>query len=123
MKTPHYLEHRKRLRERFRKAGFEGFRKRGKRKISSTNALIEYCTVVMSGLGDEQFRVIFLNSQNEVMADEVVQEGPVDQSVVYPGKVMERALYHKAGALVFVHNHPGGSCRPGYFRFLERGLL
>lgn len=82
------------------------------KQITSTRALLDYCKVAMSGLGDEQFRVIFLNSQNGVIADEVLQEGTVNQSVVYPRKVMERAIYHKASSLIFVHNHPGGSCKP-----------
>ncbi len=83
-----------------------------KKKISSTLELLDYCRAEMKGLRDEQFRTIFLNAQNEVIADEVIQEGTVDQSVVYPRKVMERALYHKASALIFVHNHPSGHPRP-----------
>ena len=66
----------------------------------------------MAGLKDEQFMAVFLDSANEVIADEVIQEGTVNQSVVYPRKVMERALHYKATALIFVHNHPSGACRP-----------
>jgi DNA repair protein RadC len=80
--------------------------------ISSTGALLDYCHTVMSGLRDEQFRAIYLNSQNSVIGDEVIQEGTVNQSVVYPRKVMERALRQGATALIFVHNHPGGSSKP-----------
>lgn len=184
MEKPHYLGHRRRLRERFRNTGFEGFRdyealelllgyaiprrdvkpvakalaekfgglrgvldapyeelvevegikensatflaalkgcavaylreraKEGRATVSSTSALLDYCRAAMGGLGDEQFRAVFLNTQNEVIADEVIQEGTVDRSVVYPRKVMERALHHKASALIFVHNHPSGNCRP-----------
>jgi DNA repair protein RadC len=83
-----------------------------RKKISSTSALLDYCRSAMSGLRDEQFRAVFLNSQNEVIEDEVINEGTVNQSVVYPRKVMERALHHGATAMIFVHNHPGGSCRP-----------
>ena len=83
-----------------------------KRQITSTSELLNYCRMAMSGLRDEQFRVIFLNSQNEVVGDEVLQEGTVNHSVVYPRKVMERALIHKAASLIFVHNHPGGSHKP-----------
>ncbi|MDA8170627.1 MAG: DNA repair protein RadC [Nitrospiraceae bacterium] len=82
------------------------------RKISSTMALIDYCMTEMKGLRDEQFRTIFLNSQNEMLADEVIQEGTVDQAVVYPRKVMERALHYKATGMIFVHNHPSGSFKP-----------
>jgi DNA repair protein RadC len=81
-------------------------------RITSTSALMDYLRAVMGGLRDEHFRALFLNSQNELIADEVIQEGTVNQSVVYPRKVMERALFHKASAIIFVHNHPSGRCRP-----------
>ena len=81
----------------------------GQSVISNTQVLLDYCKTVMSGLRDEQFRAIYLNATNSVIGDEVIQEGTVNQSVVYPRKVMERALKHGATALIFVHNHPGGS--------------
>ena len=184
MDRPHYRGHRARLRQRFRKTGFEGFQDyealellltyavprrdvkplakrlikrfgslqgvldapfedllkedgltensatyikalkdcsalylRGRSRqegdiIASTGALLDYCRVKLAGLRDEQFMAVFLNASNEVIADEVMQEGTVNQSVVYPRKVMERALYHGATALIFVHNHPSGACRP-----------
>ena len=81
-------------------------------RISSLSALVDYCRTAMGGLPDEQFRVIFLNSQNEIIAEEVVQEGTVNQTVVYPRKVLELALKHKACGLILVHNHPSGSLTP-----------
>ncbi len=89
-----------------------GRTRKGAQAISSTGALLNYCRVKLAGLRDEQFLAVFLDSANEVIADEVIQEGTVNQSVVYPRKVMERALYHSATALIFVHNHPSGACRP-----------
>jgi DNA repair protein RadC len=83
-----------------------------RQQISSLSALIDYCRTAMGGLADEQFRVIFLNSQNEVMAEEIVQEGTVNQTVVYPRKVLELALKHKATGLILVHNHPSGNLSP-----------
>ncbi len=80
--------------------------------ISSLSALVDYCRTAMGGLPDEQFRVIFLNSQNEIIAEEVVQEGTVNQTVVYPRKVLELALKHKACGLILVHNHPSGNLTP-----------
>ena len=80
--------------------------------ISSPEALIKYCKSAMAGLGNEQFRVVYLNTKNEVIADEPLQEGTVDQSAVYPRKIIERALDHRASALIFVHNHPSGSPEP-----------
>jgi DNA repair protein RadC len=83
-----------------------------RQKISSLNTLVDYCRASMGGLPDEQFRVIFLNSQNEVIAEEIVQEGTVNQTVVYPRKVLELALKHKATGLILVHNHPSGNLTP-----------
>jgi DNA repair protein RadC len=81
-------------------------------KIASLSALVDYCRTAMGGLADEQFRVIFLNSQNEIIAEEIVQEGTVNQTVVYPRKVLELALKHKATGLILVHNHPSGNLTP-----------
>jgi len=81
-------------------------------RISSLSALVDYCRTSMGGLADEQFRVLFLNSQNEIMAEEIVQEGTVNQTVVYPRKVLELALKHKATGLILVHNHPSGNLTP-----------
>ena len=80
--------------------------------IKSLDNLVDYCRASMGGLPDEQFRVIFLNSQNEVIGEEIVQEGTVNQTVVYPRKVLELALKHKATGLILVHNHPSGHLTP-----------
>lgn len=80
--------------------------------ISSPGDLIAYCRSKMEWLKDEHFRLIYLNNRNQVIEEEVLQEGTVDQAVVYPRKVMERALALKATALILVHNHPGGSPTP-----------
>lgn len=80
--------------------------------IASPGDLIAYLRSKMEWLKDEQFRLIYLNTRNQVIEEEVLQEGTVDQAVVYPRKVMERALALKATALILVHNHPGGSPTP-----------
>jgi DNA repair protein RadC len=97
------------------KACAESYLKEGvldRQKISSLSALVDYCRTAMGGLADEQFRVLFLNSQNEIIAEELVQEGTVNQTVVYPRKVLELALKHKATGLILVHNHPSGNLTP-----------
>ena len=97
------------------KACSEHYLKEGvldRQKISSLSTLVDYCRTSMGGLADEQFRVIFLNSQNEIIAAEIVQEGTVNQTVVYPRKVLELALKHKATGLILVHNHPSGNLTP-----------
>ncbi|RLA88665.1 MAG: hypothetical protein DRG58_07300 [Deltaproteobacteria bacterium] len=83
-----------------------------RQRIPSLTALVDYCRVSMGGLKDEQFRVIYLNPQNEIIAEEIIQEGTVDQAVVYPRKVLEMALKHKATGLILVHNHPSGNLTP-----------
>jgi DNA repair protein RadC len=83
-----------------------------RQQLKSLSNLIDYCRASMGGLTDEQFRVIFLNSGNEVIAEEIVHEGTVNQTVVYPRKVLELALKHKATALILVHNHPSGNLTP-----------
>jgi len=81
-------------------------------QISSTKALLDYCMVSMGGLKDERFNVIYLNAQNRIIQTEVIQEGVVNQAVVYPRKILEKALRHKASAIILVHNHPSGNIKP-----------
>lgn len=83
-----------------------------RQRIPSLTALIDYYRTSMGGLKDEQFRVLFLNCQNEIIAEEIIQEGTINQTAVYPRKVLELALNHKAASLILVHNHPGGSLPP-----------
>ncbi len=80
--------------------------------ISSPADLVTYCTSAMAHLPDEQFRVVYLNAKNEVIKDDIVQEGTVDQTAVYPRKIIEQALQEKAVALILVHNHPSGNPEP-----------
>ena len=80
--------------------------------ISSPADLVTYCTSAMAHLPDEQFRVVYLNAKNEIIKDEIVQEGTIDQTAVYPRKIIEQALQEKAVALILVHNHPSGNPEP-----------
>jgi DNA repair protein RadC len=80
--------------------------------ISSWSQLIEYCQVTMGHLKVEQFRLLFLDRENRLMADEVQQTGTVDQTSVYPREVLKRALELGASALILVHNHPSGNPTP-----------
>jgi DNA repair protein RadC len=83
-----------------------------RQRILSLDVLVDYCRTAMGGLKDEQFRVLYLNSQNEIIAEEVLQEGTVNQTVVYPRKILELALKHKATGLILVHNYPSGNLNP-----------
>jgi len=81
-------------------------------QVSCTGELYAYCRMVMGGLKDEQFRVIYLDAQNRVIDSEAIEEGIVNQAVVYPRKVIEKALQKKASALILAHNHPSGHVKP-----------
>lgn len=74
--------------------------------ISSWTALIDYCTASMAYNKTEQFRILFLDRKNVLIADEVQQEGTVDHTPVYPREVVKRALELNASAIILVHNHP-----------------
>ncbi len=80
--------------------------------LSSWKQLIEYCQVALRHEKAEQFRVLFLDRKNKLMADEVRQRGTVDHAPVYPREVVKRALELGASALILVHNHPSGDPTP-----------
>jgi DNA repair protein RadC len=80
--------------------------------ISSWNALIDYCTAQMAYDPTEQFRLLFLDRKNRLIADEAQQRGTVDHTPVYPREVVKRALELNASALIMVHNHPSGDPTP-----------
>jgi DNA repair protein RadC len=80
--------------------------------LSSWDALVNYCCAAMADEPVEQFRIIFLNRRNAVIADEVQQRGTVDHTPVYPREIMRRAIELGASALVLVHNHPSGDPAP-----------
>lgn len=80
--------------------------------ISSWAALLDYLRYNMADLKIEQFRVLFLNKKNVLIADEVMAMGTIDQTPVYPREIVKKSIYHEAGAIILVHNHPGGDTRP-----------
>jgi DNA repair protein RadC len=82
------------------------------KRLSSPKEVVRYCRASMGGLKDEQFRAIYLNSQNQVIQEVIIQEGTVDQAVVYPRKILEHALKLKATGVIIVHNHPSGTLQP-----------
>ncbi len=89
-----------------------GEKARQKVQISNSRELLDYCKVAWGGLKDERFSVIYLDAQNRIIDIETVQEGIVNQAVVYPRKILEGALLKKASALILAHNHPSGEVRP-----------
>ncbi len=85
---------------------------RAGRRLSNPEAVVEYLRVKMAGLKDEQFRVLYLDGQNRLIEETVLQEGTPTEAVVYPRKVIEEALRLKATGIILVHNHPSGSREP-----------
>lgn len=80
--------------------------------LSSWDALLDYCHMTMSHRETEQFRVLYLDRKNVLIADEEQAKGTVDHVPVYPREVAKRALELNASALILVHNHPSGDPTP-----------
>jgi DNA repair protein RadC len=80
--------------------------------LSSGQAVLDYCRSSMAFADREQFRILFLDKRNHLIADEVQQTGTVDHTPVYPREVMKRALELSATAIILVHNHPSGDPAP-----------
>ncbi|WP_078059436.1 RadC family protein [Tropicimonas marinistellae] len=80
--------------------------------LSSWDALMEYCKTVMAHRDTEQFRVLYLDRKNNLVADEAQAEGTVDHVPVYPREIVKRALELNASAVILVHNHPSGDPSP-----------
>lgn len=82
--------------------------------ISSWTALLAYVRVALANEPREQFRLLFLDKKNQLIADEVQNHGTVDHAPVYPREVMRRALELSASNLILVHNHPSGDPTPSH---------
>ena len=80
--------------------------------LSSWSAVLDYCRTAMAFAPKEQFRLLFLDKRNALIADEVQQSGTVDHTPVYPREVVKRALELSATAIILVHNHPSGDPTP-----------
>src|SRR5882757_4748140 len=84
----------------------------GRPALSSWAALLDYCTAAMARSQTEEFRVLFLDRKNVLVADEVQNRGTVDHTPVYPREIVKRALELGASSLILVHNHPSGDPTP-----------
>lgn len=80
--------------------------------LSSWAAVIDYCRTSMAFADKEQFRILFLDKRNQLIADELQQVGTVDHTPVYPREVVKRALELSATSIIMVHNHPSGDPTP-----------
>ena len=80
--------------------------------LNSFAGVLDYCRAAMAFRETEEFRVIFLDKKNCLLADEVQGRGTVDQTPIYPREVIRRALELNACAMILVHNHPSGDPTP-----------
>jgi len=80
--------------------------------LSSPGAVRDYLRLALSRTDKEVFLGIFLDAQNRVVGSEVLSEGTLTQTSVFPREVVKRALYHDAAAMIFAHNHPSGLTEP-----------
>jgi DNA repair protein RadC len=76
--------------------------------LSSWTAVLDYLRAAMAFADREQFRVLYLDKRNVLIADEIQQVGTIDHVPVYPREIMRRALEFRAAAIILVHNHPSG---------------
>lgn len=84
----------------------------GRPALSSWSALLDYCMAAMARAPAVEFRVLFLDRKNVLVADEVQSRGTVDHTPVYPREIVKRALELSASAIILVHNHPSGDPTP-----------
>ena len=80
--------------------------------LNNWKKVVDYCHSQMSHLEREQLRILFLDRKNNLIADEIQQEGTLDHAPIFPLEVVRRALEHSAGAVILVHNHPSGDPTP-----------
>ena len=85
---------------------------RNRRSMSSWSEVIDYCRTAMAFGDREEFRILFLDKKNGLIADESQGHGTIDHTPVYPREVVKRALELAATAIVLVHNHPSGDPTP-----------
>ena len=80
--------------------------------LSSPEVVFDYLKASLKGCVDEEFKTLFLNGRNQLIAVETFQAGTVNRSVVYPRKIVEQSLYHHAVGIIIAHNHPAGTLTP-----------
>jgi len=80
--------------------------------LSSSDLVFNYLRGSLKGCTDEEFKSLFLNSRNQLIVCETLQTGTVNRAVIYPRKIVERALYHHAVGVIIAHNHPAGTLEP-----------
>src|SRR3989339_58734 len=80
--------------------------------LSSPQLVYDYLKTSLRGASDEEFKILFLDNRNKLIGIETFESGTVNPAVVYPRKVVERALYNHAVGVIIAHNHPSGALQP-----------
>lgn len=80
--------------------------------LSSPQVVYDYLKTALKGVSDEEFKMLFLDGKNQLITVETFESGTVNRCVVYPRKVVERALYNHAAGIIIAHNHPSGTLQP-----------
>lgn len=80
--------------------------------LASWQALLDYLAIDMANLNQERVRVLYLNTRNQLILDDLAAEGTVDEAAIHPREVIRKGLDIGATALILVHNHPSGSPEP-----------
>lgn len=84
----------------------------GREVLSAPAKVLDFLNVTLAGERVEKFIALYLNSKNELLSVVTLHEGTINQTVVYPRKVIEEAFRHNARSVIFVHNHPSGDPKP-----------
>ncbi|MBU1356947.1 MAG: DNA repair protein RadC [Candidatus Edwardsbacteria bacterium] len=80
--------------------------------LSSPQTVLNFAKAKLAGLPNEVFLCIYLNTKNEVLKHNIINQGTVDKAAVYPRRIIKEALDCHAAGLILVHNHPSGHCQP-----------
>ncbi len=85
---------------------------KSKEVLSRSSALTDYLIARMSNKDTEHFRILYLNTKNHLIAEEVCDLGTIDQVHVYPREIVKQAIFHSASSIILAHNHPSGIATP-----------
>lgn len=80
--------------------------------IKSKNSLLSYLRGEIGYSPREEFKILFLDSSNKLIASETLFYGTIDKSAIYPREIVERVIKNRAKSVIFAHNHPSGSISP-----------
>lgn len=83
-----------------------------KEALSSPEAVRNFARMKLSGFKDEAFMMIYLDTKNQVINYEIINEGTIDHAIVYPRNIIKKALDKNATGIIMIHNHPSGICDP-----------